>query len=65
MPRAAREAIRLLAEGDAAGALAYLRAQGLSTDTMPFRMLEAKWLLARGYTYEADLEDQVIRWYNP
>ena len=52
-------------DSDAAGALAYPRAQGLSTDTMPFRMLEAQWLLARGYTYEADLEDQVIRWYNP
>jgi hypothetical protein len=46
-------------------ALALLRARGLATDTMPYRMLEAQWLLERGYTYQADLEDQVIRWFNP
>jgi hypothetical protein len=32
---------------------------------VPFRMLEAQWLRERGYTYQADLEGQVIRWINP
>jgi hypothetical protein len=59
------DAIGLLAIGDAPGALPRLQRQGLAGDALPFRMLEAQWLLARGYTYQADLEGQVIRWINP
>jgi hypothetical protein len=51
--------------GDAPGALALLQAQNLARDSLPFRMREAQWLLERGYTYEVDLENLVIRWFNP
>jgi hypothetical protein len=51
--------------GDAPGALVLLQDQALAIDSLPFWMREAQWLLARGYTYEADLEEQVIRWFNP
>ena len=58
-------AIDLLALGEPTAALHSLQDVDLATNALPFRMLEAQWLLEHGYIYEVDLESQLIRWLHP
>jgi hypothetical protein len=58
-------AIDLLAEGDGPAALAILQEADLASGGLPFRMMEAQWLLARGYSFEVDLQAEVVRWFRP